>query len=378
MKVRIKKSKLTSLLGKTQNIAEKKATMPLLINVLLKAENNHLKIFATDLEVSLTDTKETEIIKEGEVAVNTKQLFEIVKELDEGDIILEVIERDENLPNRLHIEQGKSVFNIVYVNSSEYPVFPTLKNQKFLKIDKEIFMEMIDRTIYSVSNDETRYHLNGVFFEGKRIDNKDCLRMVSTDSHRLSLVDRFIDLGDLKLGVIVPRKGLIEIRKIIDLSDDPVFISIEGSQFILKTGDTLLMIRLIEGKYPDYIRFVPKDIVEGKEKSFIINRGVFLNLVRRVSLLSDQTSKEVTFKFSKGKMKITSNDPKIGDAREELEIQYSGDDFEIGFNAKYVIDVLNSFFEDKFKLCLKDSEFPGVIKPEKDKDYTCVIMPIRL
>lgn len=377
MKIKIENTKLTKILSKTQNIAEKKANMPVLTNILLKAEKNSLRVFATDLEVSLTDREETEIVEEGEIAVNTKQLFEIVRELDESEIVLEAIKNGEKKPSRLCIKQGKSVFNIVCSDPLEFPVFPTLKTQKFVRIDKKGFTEMIDRTIYSVSNDETRYHLNGVFFE-KRIENKQILRLVSTDSHRLSFVDRPIDLEDLKFGVIVPRKGLVEIRKIVDLSDDPVFISIEGSQFVLKTKETLLMVRLIEGKYPDYIRFVPKDIADGKEKKVLLYRDVFLSLVRRVSLLSNQKSKEVTFKFSKGKMEITSNDPKIGNAREELNIEYSGEEFEIGFNAKYIIETLTSFFDEKFMLCLKDSYSPGVIKPEKDEDYTCVIMPIRL
>ncbi len=378
MKIKITKTNLLNLLGKTQNIAEKKVTMPVLINVLLKAQNDKLKIFATDLEVSLTDEESVEIIKEGEIAVNTKQIFEIIRELNEADIVLEVISKTESSPSRLHIEQEKSVFNIVCLDSSKFPVFPTPKTENLVELDKQVFMEMIDRTIYSVSNDETRYHLNGVFFENKKIDGKNHFRMVSTDSHRLNFVDRLTNIEELKLGVIVPKKGLIEVRKIIDFSTEPVFISIEGSQFVLKTGNIILMIRLIEGKYPDYKRFIPEDIAKGKEKCILVNREYFLSLIKRVSLLSNQKSKEITFKFSKGKMEIMSNDPKTGDAREELNIDYSSDQFEIGFNAKYVIDVLNSFSEDNFLFLLKDDTSPGVIKPEKDENYTCVIMPIRL
>ena len=378
MKIKINKTKLTDILTKTQNIAEKKATMPILINILLKTQNNKLKVFVTNLEVSLTDEEEVEVIEEGEIAVNTKQFFEIVREMNEGEIVLELISKKENSPSRLRIEQGKSVFNIVCADPSEFPVFPTIKTENFVRFDKQTFMEMIDCTIYSVSNDKTRYHLNGVFFEKKKVDEKDYIRMVSTDSHRLSFVDRPADLGSLNFGVIVPKKGLTEIRKIIDFSDDPVFIAIEGSQFILKKRNTTLMIRLIEGKYPDYMKFVPENIADGREKRFLINRELFLSLIRRVSLLSDQKSKEVTFKFSKGKIEIVSNDPEIGDAKEELDIEYTGSNFEIGFNARYVIDILSSFSDEKFMLYLKDGHSPGIIKPEKDKNYTCVVMPIYL
>ena len=378
MKIKISKTTLLDLLSKTQNIAEKKVTMPVLINVLLKAQNDKLKIFATDLEVSLTDEGSVEVIEEGEIAVNTKQIYEITRELNEGDITLEVMSKKEGFPSRLHIEQEKSVFNIVCIESSKFPVFPKPKNEKFVELDKRVFIEMIDCTIHSVSNDETRYHLNGVFFENKKIDGKNNLRMVSTDSHRLSFIDRLTNVEKLKLGVIVPKKGLIEVRKVIDSSIEPVFISIEGSQFVLKTGKIILMIRLIEGKYPDYERFIPEKISKRKEKCILVDREIFLGLIKRVSLFSNQKSKEITFKFSEGKMEIMSNDPKIGDAREELEIDYSDKEFEIGFNARYIIDVLSSFSEDNFLFLLKDEFSPGVIKPEKDKNYTYVIMPIRL
>ena len=378
MKLKINKDEFMNLLVKTQNIAEKKATMPVLINVLLKAEKNKLKIFATDLEVSLTDKRESEVEVEGEIAVNTKHLFEIIKELDEGEILLEVTSKTENLPNRLRIEQGKSVFNIVYIEASKFPVFPTFKSDKFIELDKRVFMEMIDRTIYSVSNDETRYFLNGVFFENKKISEKNHLRMVSTDGHRLSLVERLAGVENLKLGVIVPRKGLIEVRKIMDFSNEPVLVAIEGSQFVIKTENTVLMIRLIEGKYPDYMRFIPEDIAGGKEKSILINRESFLSFIRRVSLLSNKKSKEITFTFSEGKMKITSNDPELGNAKEELDVEFSGDQCEIGFNANYIMDILSSFSEEKFVLCFKNNSSPMIIRPEKDKDYTCVVMPICL
>ncbi len=379
MKFRIDKKNIMNLLVKTQNIAEKKTTMPSLINVLLKAGENKLKIFVTNLEVSLTDEVETEVQEDGKIAVNAKHLFEIVRELDdEGKIILEVASKGNVFPDRLHIEQGKSLFNIVYLDHSEYPVFPTLKIENFIELDKKIFMEMIDRTIYSVSNDETRYHLNGVFFENRKFDEKNYFRMVSTDGHRLSLVDKLTDVETLKLGVIVPRKGLIEIRKIIDFSNEPVLVAIEGSQFVLKTGNTVLMIRLIEGKYPDYKKLIPEDIVNEKEKSILFNRENLLNFIRRVSLLSDQKSNGINFTFSEGKMKMTSNNPELGDAKEEMDVEYSGDEIEIGFNAGYLMDILNSFSEEKFVFYFRDGFSPGVIQPEKDRDYTCVVMPIRL
>ena len=373
MKIKTSKNEMISLISKVQNIVEKKATMPVLINVLLKAKESKLQIFATDLEVSLTDKIKSEIEEEGEVAVNAKHLFEITRELDEGEMLLEVVSE-----SRLRIKQKKTVFNIAYLKASEYPVFPTFKTENFSEVSAEILKEMIDCSIYSVSNDETRYHLNGVFFENKEVKEKSHLRMVSTDGHRLSLIDRPTNEKNLKLGVIVPRKGLTEIRKIVDSSHRKVQLAVEGSQIILKTENTRLLIRLIEGKYPDYTRLIPENIAKDREKSILVNRELFLSSIKRVSLLSNQKSKEITFIISKGKMEIISNDPELGDAKEELDIEYSNENLKIGFNAKYIMDIMNSFSEERFLISLKDSSSPAVIRPEKDKNYICVVMPIHL
>ena len=185
MMLEVEKKDLISLLGKTQNIVEKRNTMPILVNVLLETENLKLRVFATDLEVSLTD--EIPVLREqkGRVAVSAKNLFDIVKELAEGPITL--TKKDNNW---LEIRQNRSVFNIVGISADEYPVFPTYVTKEFLRVDAAVLSDMIEKTIYSVSNDETRYHLNGVYFERQPGTGKETYRMVATDGHRLSLVDR--------------------------------------------------------------------------------------------------------------------------------------------------------------------------------------------
>ena len=373
MKLTIKKNDIISLISKVQNIVEKKATMPVLINVLLKAKKDKLQIFATDLEVSLTDESPCDIKEEGELAVNAKYFFEVIRCLDdEGVINLEVIS-----DSRIRVKQKKSVFNIAYIKASDYPVFPTFEAEIFKEISSELLTEMINSTIYCVSNDETRYHLNGVFFDSKKNKNKSQFRMVSTDGHRLSFIDRPVDLG-MTPGVIVPQKGLIEVRKIIETLNTTVQIAIEGPQFIFKIGETRVMIRLIEGRYPDYNKLIPEKTLKGEEKSLTIDRNLFLNSIKRVSLFSDQNSKEVTFNFYKGKMEIKSNNPDIGDATEELDVNYSGEYLKIGLNVRYVLDVINSFSSEKIKLFFKNSESAAIIQPENDKNYTSIIMPIHL
>ena len=372
MKIRVDKKDLVALLSKTQNIVEKRNTMPILINILLQAEDDELQVFATDLEVSLTDQVKVKIETDGKVAVNAKHLFDIVRELSEGEIILEV-----KANNRLQIKQAKSVFNIVGISPEEYPVFPTFKTSDFIEVDSNVFMDMIDRTIYSVSNDETRYHLNGVYFEKKTVDGKTQFRMVATDGHRLSLVDRFTNDSTANIitsGVIIPRKGLAEVKKIIDFSDQPIQMAVEGSQLIVKTGTTVLMVRLIEGKYPNYQQLIP----HGLKKTASIHRESLLSSIKRVSLLSNQKSKGVTIALADGKMEISSNNPELGDAKEEIDVDYTGEDLKIGFNAKYILDILNSFHDDKLELELDGQLSPGLIRPSTDENYTCVVMPMRI
>jgi len=374
MKIKIEKKDLMNLLGKTQNIVEKRNTMPVLVNVLFEAKNNKLKVFATDLEVSLTDETVAEVQEEGQLAINAKNLFDIVKELNEG-----LINLHKKKNNWLEIKQNKSVFNIVGIGPEEYPIFPSFKTSDFVKMDSKTLSEMIERTIYSVSNDETRYHLNGVYFEKKNAGGKVSFRMVATDGHRLSLVDReiagkFQESAIPNNGVIIPRKGLTEIKKIIDSVDGTVEMAFEGSQLIIKNGTTVLMVRLIEGKYPNYQQLIPQKM----KRSALIDRETFLGSIRRVSLLSNHKSKGVTISLSKGKMEISSNNPELGDAKEEIDVDYSGEDMKIGFNARYILDILNSFEDPSLDLELDGQLSPGLIRPENDKNYTCVVMPMRI
>ena len=372
MMIEVEKKDLMSLLGKTQNIVEKRNTMPILVNVLIETDGGKLRIFATDLEVSLTG--EIPVLKErkGRVAVSAKNLFDIVKELGEGPITLT---KKEN--NWLEIKQNKSMFNIVGISADEYPVFPSYSTKDFLKVDAGVLSDMIEKTIYSVSSDETRYHLNGVYFERQGTAAKATYRMVATDGHRLSLVDRQIEAKGMTLpthGVIIPRKGLFEIKKLLDSEGGEFEMAVEGSQLIVRHGSTVLMVRLIEGKYPNYQQLIPQKL----PNHAMVNRETLLSSLKRVSLLSNQKYKGVTLSLSNGRMEISSNNPELGDAKEEIEIRYKGNDIKIGFNARYMLDVLNSFDDAEVDIELNDQLSPGLLRPHNDGSYTCVVMPMRI
>lgn len=371
MKLKVEKTELLSLISKTQNIVEKRNTMPVLANVLLEAKDDRLKVYATDLEVSLTDEISAKIQTPGTVAVGAKNLFDIIRELGDGEI-----ELTKGQNNWLGIKQKKSVFNIVGISAEEYPVFPTYSTKDFIKIQPDVLNDMIGKTIYSVSNDETRYHLNGVYFEQQPAEDGTRYRMVATDGHRLSLIDRKTNSKPAKSheGVIVPRKGLQEINKLLEASVGTVEMAVEGSQFILRSGTAVLMIRLIEGKYPNYQQLIPQNM----KRRALVSKDSFSSSLRRVSLLSNQKSKSVTIALTNGLMQISSNNPEMGDAKEEIEVRYQGEEIKIGFNAKYLLDILNSFEDEEVEIELNDQLSPGLIKPHSDSSYTCVVMPMRI
>jgi DNA polymerase-3 subunit beta len=369
MKIEVEKKDLMSLIGKTQNIVEKRNTMPVLVNVLMEATDGQLRVFATDLEVSLTDSAPVKIEQAGKVAVSAKSLFEIAKELGEGPIKLV---KKEN--NWLEIKQGKYTSKIVGISAEEYPVFPTNTGTNFVKIESEVLRDMIDKTIYSVSNDETRYHLNGVYFEQK---TETGCTMVATDGHRLSLITKQIPISKpmtAGAGVIIPRKGLHEIKKLLESFGGEFELAIEGSQLIIRRQSTTLMVRLIEGKYPNYQQFIPQKLTQ----KIRINRESFLTSLKRVSLLANHKSKAVTLSLSNGRMEIASNNPELGDAKEEIEVGFTGADMKIGFNAKYITDVLNAIQSDEVDFEINDQLSPGLVRPHNDQNYTCVVMPMRI
>jgi len=369
MKLEIKRQDLINLIGKTQNIVEKKNTMPILSNILLEADGDFLKVFATDLEISLTDSAKCTVLAPGKLAVSARNLFDIVKELVDGIVTLT---KKEN--NWLEITQGKYISKIVGISADEYPIFPNFSKKSPLKIPSETLKEMIDKTIYSISNDETRYHLNGVYFE--RREDESC-SMVATDGHRLSMVNRKLTMDPHFMngqGVIIPRKALHEIRKLLDAVSGDFEIIIEGSQLIFKAGHTVLLVRLIEGKYPNYSQFIPTKL---KQKA-MINREAFLSSIRRVALHANQKSKAITLTFMDGKLEISCSNPDLGDAKEELDVNYHGQQMKIGFNAKYIQDVLTSISDKEVDFEINDQLSPGLMRPHDDASYTCVVMPMRI
>ncbi|MBI4041606.1 MAG: DNA polymerase III subunit beta [Deltaproteobacteria bacterium] len=372
MEFSINRKEILKGLQRVQGIVERRTAMPILANVLLEAKKGQLVLTATDHEVGLRGSYPAQVTKEGAVTLPAKNLYEIVRELQEEEV---VFKKKENL--WIHIVCGKAEFNIVGLSADDYPAIPNYKDKKFYEIAPEILQEMIHKTLFSASSDETRYHLNGVFFEKpKKSSNQ--IRMVATDGHRLSLINKEIAFSkelSFNRGIIIPKKGLNELNRILEEGEGNYQIGFDSNNVIIKKEKVVLFIRLIDGEYPDYEQVIPSD----NKKKIVVNRENFLNCLKRISLLSSERSKAIKLTAQEGLLTISTSNPELGEAKEEIEIEYEGTTpIEAGFNAKYFMDILHAMSSEKVLLELNDKLSPGIMKALDDNDYVCVVMPVRI
>ena len=365
MKITVDKAELLRVLQRVQGIVEKRNTLPILSNVLIETLEGGITLMATDLEIFIKDICPATVEDSGTITVNARKLFEIVKSLPKERVDIRLTEE-----GRLNIVSGSVKYNIMGIPSSEFPAFPDVAEDSLVRIDHNIFAEMIDRTAFAVSTDETRYNINGFFMqkEAERI------RLVTTDGHRLALIDReFTTIPVETAGVILPRKGVVELRRLFEEEGSFLF-GITDKTATVKKDTTLMNIRLIEGDFPDYKQVIPTD----NDKEAVLERPAFLESLKRVSILASDRIKGVKFNFSEGRLLLSSSNPDIGDVEDEVAAEYSAEELTIAFNARYFIDVLSVIDEDRVVISLKDSVSPCLLKPEDSEDYIYIVMPMRL
>jgi DNA polymerase-3 subunit beta len=384
MKLTISKANLLLGLQRVQNVVERRTTMPILSNALLKTEGAGLSLSATDLEVGIQSVLPANIIDAGAITVRARSLLDIVRELPDTDIQLQTREN-----SRLEIRASKSVFNILGLPAEDFPEIPGFtseESQQFVRMNGTAVMSMLEKTLYAASTDEARYHLNGVFFETLEVKDGDTetakrvFRMVATDAHRLSLVDNPEALFDdnawrlFAEGIIVPRKGLNELRRLLSEGKEDFFVTIRGRMLFVKRDNIFLSMRLIEGKYADYRRIIP----QASTAAISIDREGFLASLKRISLMSSDKSRSVTFSLSPGVLQLSSQSPELGDAKEEISIEYEGEELKIGFNSRYLIDAVSTIEGEKVLLEVRGRQNPGVIRSSEGANHTSVVMPMRI
>ncbi|MEO5969855.1 MAG: DNA polymerase III subunit beta [Bdellovibrionia bacterium] len=364
----IDRAPLLEALQKVQSVVEKKNTIQILGNILCILKNQELSLCSTDLEVGIKVTLPVECEQEGKITLSAKHFLDIVKELPEKKL---KITQKEN--SWIEILCGKSRFNIVSLPADQYPSLPSFEDKTYFQAKTASLIDMIDRTQFAASTDATRYHINGVYFEC--LENS-LMRMTATDGHRLSFVDQevFLTTPELKRGVIIPKKGLSEFRKFLDEGSDSIGLSFERGYMFSKLESSYLFIRLIDGEYPDYRPVIPKSA----DQLLKINRLELNSALKRVSLLANEKSRGVKLTIQTGSLVISSSNPDMGEAREEIDVEYTGNPIEIGFNSKYLLESLSVMKAEKLEFHLKDRLSPGILRELGQQNHTYVIMPMRI
>lgn len=371
MEIRINREELYKAVSKVQTIIEKRSNMPILSMVLLNVGKSDLHLSATDLEISFQQKIPAEVINPGSVTISGRKLFEILKECKNPRMH---IREKEN--NWVFLTDDQVKYNLACLPAEEYPLFMEPEGVDLMEMDASVLKEMINKTIFSVTLDEAGFKLSGVFTETVTQEGKLYLRMVSTDGHRLSLIEKeMADTQKLKIdgGIMIPKKGMMELSKLAS-EGGPMQIGFKKNNCVARKENSLVVIRLLESKFPDYNAVIPKNL-----KSLVkIKREALLDGMKKMVILTSEAYRGVKISLEKNSIELVSINPDLGDAQEKLEVEYKGDRIEAGFNARYFIDVLQAMESEFIDLGFIDNSSPCVIKGKEDIGFLGLIMPMRL
>jgi DNA polymerase-3 subunit beta len=363
----IKRDVFLGGIQKTLGIVEKKTTMPILSNVLIRTQQNRIQIVASDREIGLVAEYEAEILREGDITLSARKLHEMVRET-QGE--------------RIHIEKtmrcNKAVYRISGIPADEYPAVVDQEGLPvFYKMNGGMLKEMIRKTAFAMSTDEMRKNLNGVLLETEKVGEAAVIRMVATDGHRLALAHMDTTDADflvMEKGAIIPRKGLGEIRRLVEDEPGDLFFGVRQGMCVLKTDHVLLKVSLIDGEYPEYRRVIPA------ERGILISvdKNEFLHALRRMSVISSERYNGVIVTVSENKLVFNSTNPDVGEANDEMEISYQGEERSVGYNVSYLTDAVSVIDEERVEFEIGAGMKPGVIRAVGNDKYFCIVMPLKL
>ena len=365
MELTVSKSDLMEGIQTVQNAVSQKSSLPILSNVLVEVDKNSLKLTATDLDIGICSTIPAEVAQEGSITIPAKKFFDIIKALPEDSDINLSMKKN----NFVTIKSGKALFKIIGLPKEEFPQLPLFKDKDSITVGQNDFKEMLNLTEFAISRDDTRFVLNGILLVVKGDD----IKVVATDGRRLAVIEKKLEKKTLvDREVIIPTKTVQETKRML-AEEGEVQIKFSDNQVLFSFPASFILSRLIEGEYPNY-----KKVIPGKSsKEVKVSREDFLSAARRASIFTDQDSMAIKLNIKKKRMTISKNTPYLGEAKEEIDIDYSGgDDLEIGFNPKYLIDVLKSLADQQITFEVNDSAKPGVIR--RGDEYTYVVLPMQL
>jgi len=369
MKFSVNQQDLQKSLNYCQGVIEKKSTLPILSNILLESSNSKLKITATDLDlIFINEIKDIEIQEEGKTTTTSSILYDIIRKFTLGKKINFSFSGD----NKLQLESEKSIFHLNCINPSEFPITDENFNDNQFSIKSKALLKLLNKCKFSLSNDETRHYLSGIFFHQTQIEDKNFLTAASTDSHRMSIskvrLDEKIDFEP----IILPKKTIFQLCSLLEDFEGDVIISNNKSKIKFELNNSILISKLIDGKFPNYIQVIPKN----NNKKLEIDLNLFLNSVDRVASVSLDKKDGVKFNLTKDKLNLSVNNANSGDGKESLNVKFDHE-LDISFNSRYLMDVASQLDGGKIEMYLNDTGSPALIKDPADFDSIFVVMPMK-
>ena len=375
MEFKINSSDLLKALSHIHGIVEVRHTLPILSNIILKAKDNELTLSSTNLDIYCADKIKAEVFIAGEISVSAVTFFEIVKRLPSGSEVVMTMEDGEN---EIILKCGRSKFNLSTLKTDDFPIISDNDLSTNFVLSADELIRIIDKTKFAVSNEETRYYLNGIFLHKADRNSIQFLRAVARDGHRLAQYDIPLPQGAEEItGIIIPKKTIFELRKVLDDANGDVSISLNENKIKFTFNDLKIISKVIDGTFPDYTKVIPQN----NNKNFKTNNNELKNAIDRVSAVAaneESKSKAIKLSLEDNKLNLSVESQSKGSANEIIDISYDGDKVDIGFNSKYIIDICNEVDGEEVDISLLDSVSPAIILDKTDENLFFVLMPMRI
>ena len=377
MKLTIERDALLSPLAHVQSVVERRNTIPVLANVLIRAEKGRLSLTATDMDLDIVESVDADVSTKGAVTASARTIYDIVRKLPEGSEVelARPAGRDGAEGERMTVKSGRSSFALATLPVEEFPALSGDKLSHEFSLPAAELRSLIDRTRFAISTEETRYYLNGIYLHATKNNDVPVLRAVATDGHRLARVEMPLPEGAAGMpGVIVPRKAVNELRKLIEETGEAVTIALSDTKIRFGFGSIALTSKLIDGTFPDYERVIPTN----NDKLMEVHCKGFAAAVDRVATISTEKSKAVKLAIQPGMLTVSANSPDSGNATEEIEVGYTSTPVEIGFNARYLLDIAEQIAGEHAQFAMADAASPTLVRDVADASALYVLMPMRV
>lgn len=372
MKISIERGTLLKAVAQAQSVVERRNTIPILSNVLIEAEGDTVQFRATDLDIEVVDKAPAQVERAGTTTVPAVTLHEIVRKLPDGALVSLT---DDTAAGRLNVEAGRSHFQLATLPKEDFPVMASSEYQTNFSAPTPVLRRLFDKSKFAISTEETRYYLNGVYMHVADSDGAQVLRCVATDGHRLARIDAELPDGAADMpGVIVPRKTVGELRKLLDDDDVQIAVSVSETKVRFATPDITLTSKVIDGTFPDYTRVIP----QGNTRKLEVDASDFAQAVDRVATVSSERSRAVKMALDEDRLILSVNAPDSGAAEEELAVAYGDDRLEIGFNAKYLLEIASQVDRENAVFLFNSAGDPTLMREGNDQSAVYVVMPMRV